>query len=415
MSTSFLISFANRRVFLIRKMGCNVKTKIWKWIKTGAVVWAFAIIFAPVIAPLVIRPAVAQGFIDAAALDILRSTLLPAGIAGWPQHAADPVTCDASAEGGYYFNTGTSLFKTCDGTTWANREGAAALGDLSDVVITSVADGQVLQYDGVTDNRWENVATSATAMNDLTDVEAPAPTDGQILAYDGVTDNRWELSSASAAALSGLTDTVITAAADREVLRFDGADWVDEKEHANTPYELFPWQHADSSTQTTVVDAVIGADAQVRVYCHVFDHPINLDRIIWRLDADGAGCDFGAVGIYSQDGNTLIFDSGPVAYSTANTVITADPTNVYLDSGTYYVAYTADDNTCTVNAFNDNESTDDAIELLLQELDTGSNCARSGTAANQSTAGQLPTTTGTITFNLDINRPIIVFEGADPP
>lgn len=389
--------------------------KIWKWIKAGAIVWVLAIIFTPVLSPLVLRPAIAQGFIDAAALDILRSTLLPAGIAGWPQHAADPVTCDASAEGGYYFNTGTSLFKTCDGTTWANREGAAALGDLSDVVITSVADGQVLQYDGVTDNRWENVATSATAMNDLTDVEAPAPTDGQILAYDGVTDNRWELSSASAAALSGLSDTVITAAADREVLRFDGADWVDEKEHVGAPYYLFPVYDGTGFSNSS--NAVIGADNQVKVFCWNFPHPINIDRIIWATDTvTGTGCDFGSVGIYSLDGNTKIIDSGAQAYSTSDVTISADPANVYLEAGTYYVAYTATETvSCLILAEDAPAGTNDGYEDLYEALASGSACKMPGTAANASTAGALPTTLGTVTWNNGIWRPIIMFEGADPP
>lgn len=360
-----------------------------------------------------VQYSIAHGQSSAAEIATLGSILNSFGVAVWPKFGSDPFTCNTTNEGAYYFNTGTSAFRTCDGTTWADGGGGAgALNDLSDVAITSPTNNQALIFNSGSSD-WENAAQGAAAINDHSDATITSPVSGHILEHNGST---WvNIAGSSPSTFDGLSDSNITSVTDRQVLRWDGTDWVNEDEHLAQSYVFFPWQSVDASTQTTLVNAVIASDNQVRAFCHVFDHPINLDRIIWRLDADGAGCDFGGVGIYDQAGTTLLFNSGAVAYSSANTVITADPSDVYLEAGTYYVAYTADDTSCTINTLNDNESTDDAIELILQELDTGSNCARSGTSSNQSTAGALPSSLGTITFNLDINRPLILFEGTDPP
>lgn len=364
-----------------------------------------------------VERSIARGQSSAAEIATLGSILNSFGVAVWPKFGSDPFTCNPTNEGAYYFNTGTSAFRTCDGTTWADGGGGAgALNDLSDVFVSSPTNNQALIYDGAVDNRWENAAQGAAAITDHSDALVTTPTDGDILQYDGVTDNRWEnVAGAAPTTFSGLSDTVVTTPTNRQMIRWDGTDWVNEDEHFSGPYVFFPWQTQDAGTETITTSAVIASANQVRAFCHVVPHPINLDRIIWRLDGDGAGCNFGGVALYDQAGTTKIFDSGAVAYTTANTVITADPANVYLEPGTYYVAITADATTCTVNVLNDNESTDDAIELILQELDAGSNCARAATSSNSSTAGALPTSLGTLTFNLDINRPIILFEGADPP
>ncbi len=393
-----------------------MKTKIWKWIKTGAFVWALAIVFAPVISPIILRPVVAQGFLDAAGLDVLRKVVLPAGIVGWPTHAADPVPCDAAAEGGYYFNSGSNLFKTCDGSSWADREGASALGQLSDVTIVSVADGEVLQFETAS-GEWKNVSSGAVAVNDLTDVVVTTVADGHILQYDGITDNRWENIAGSAVAFSGLSDTVISTPTDRQVVRFDGSDWVNEDEWASAPWVMFPINNA-IDTHSVGTNRVVASANQVRAFCYNFDRPINIDRIIWAVDTvSGTNCDGGSVGIYTLDGNTKLIDSGVALYDTNDSTIAQDPANVYIPAGTYYVAYTSDGTTssCTVLAEGAPGGTNDGYEDLWFELDAGSACAITGTAANQATAAALPATLGAIALNSGAFRPIIMFEGADPP
>jgi hypothetical protein len=351
-------------------------------------------------------------FVDAKTLDVIGRIITTSGLAAWPRYASDPATCNANSEGAYYFNTATSKFKTCDGSTWQDREGAADLDDLGDVEAPSPNDGDVLYYDGVTDNRWETGAAAASDLDDITDVNAPTPSNGEVLAWNS-TPGEWQNAATGTSTLTGLTDTVITTPADREILRFDGSDWVNEVEHDGGAYYLFPVKDPTGFSNTS--NAVINADDQVRVYCWNFEYAIDIDRIIWATDTvSGTGCDYGSVGIFSLDGNTRMVDSGPVAYSSNDTTVVSDITDVYLEPGTYYVAYTATETaSCTVLADDPPGGTNDGYEDLFSEMFTnGSACAGSGTAANPSVAGQLPTTLGTITFNANVYRPIVLFEGS---
>jgi hypothetical protein len=212
--------------------------------------------------------------------------------------------------------------------------------------------------------------------------------------------------------LTGLTDTSITTPADREVLRFDGSDWVNELGHDDAAFYVFPVY--DASAENNTSNTVINADNQVKVFCWNFPHPINLDRIIWEVDTQtGAGCDWGAVSIWKINGTTKLADSGPVAYSTNDTVVTSDIVDVWIPPGTYYVAYTATEtSSCTVLADEPPGGTNDGYEDLLTEMFVGGGlCAGSGTAANPSTNGNFPATLGVITNNTNVYRPIIVFEG----
>lgn len=62
----------------------------------------------------------------------------------------------------------------------------ASINEFGDVTITSVVDGQILQYNSTT-AQWENVAPSggASALDDLTDVVVTAPAEYQTLEYNG--------------------------------------------------------------------------------------------------------------------------------------------------------------------------------------------------------------------------------------
>lgn len=66
-----------------------------------------------------------------------------------------------------------------DGTSWNIVPDPATLGGISDVSLTSVTSGDLLQYDG-TD--WVNATTE---LNDNTDVILTSPTSGESLHYNG--------------------------------------------------------------------------------------------------------------------------------------------------------------------------------------------------------------------------------------
>lgn len=72
--------------------------------------------------------------------------------------------------------------------------GASALDDLTDVDLTTPADGEVLMYDSAS-GKWENATlptpTVPDELNDLDDVTITTPTNGQILVYDD-TDDEWK-------------------------------------------------------------------------------------------------------------------------------------------------------------------------------------------------------------------------------
>jgi len=351
-------------------------------------------------------------WMNAAQIETLRLILNSFGVAVWPNYASDPFTCNGNVDGAYYFNTTSSTFQVCDGTSWAaGGGGVAALTDLTDVNISSPSDGQALIYDGVTDLRWENTAQSASDLDDLADVSAPTPSDGDTLLYDGVTDMRWEATAgASPTTLAGLTDTTLTTPAEGDYLIRDGTDW--KNVNPSGSFILFPYNSVMGDSATTAAGCIV-ADNDVRVYRIAWPYACEVDSIQWVVDAQtGTGCDWGAVALYELDGNTKIVDSGAQAYSTNDTVISSDITDTYVEQGTYWVAYTADEtSTCTIRAFAaPTPTTLPGIDVFL-----GTGSTMIGTAANQSVEGAMPTTLGTITSNTGgIARPIIKFTCVDP-
>lgn len=76
------------------------------------------------------------------------------------QKASDPsVDNDGNAlvAGALYFNTATNVMKVYDGSAWltAYSAGSGSIDDLTDVIITSASNGQVLKYNGT---NWVNTA-----------------------------------------------------------------------------------------------------------------------------------------------------------------------------------------------------------------------------------------------------------------
>ncbi|MCP4878332.1 MAG: hypothetical protein GY896_23000 [Gammaproteobacteria bacterium] len=349
-------------------------------------------------------------WMNAAQLETLRLILNTFGVATWPNFASDPYPCTANVGGAYYFNTTAKEFRVCDESSWAaGGGGVAALNDLSDVTIAAPSDGQALVYDGVTDMRWENTAQSASDLNDLADVEAPAPSDGDIVVYDGVTDMRWESTAGAApTTLAGLSDTTITTPAEGDYLIRNGTDW--KNVNPSGSYVVFPYNGLIIGS--VGANAVIALDNDVRVFRASFPYACEVDSIEWIVDSQtGTGCDFGAVALYSLDGNTKIIDSSPQAYSTNDTIISADITDTYVEQGTYFLAYTADEtSTCTIRAFA--EPTPTTLPGIDAFLNDGSTLI--GTAANQSVSGAMPATLGVITPNNNIDRPVVKFTCVDP-
>lgn len=107
------------------------------------------------------------------------------------------------------------------------------LNNVGDVVITSAASGEVLQYDGT---NWVN---SGVAVNELTDVSITSAATGEVLQYDGT---NWVNSGV---AINEITDVVITSASADEVLQYDGTNWV------NAPIDALPDQSGNAGKYLT--------------------------------------------------------------------------------------------------------------------------------------------------------------------
>ena len=85
----------------------------------------------------------------------------------------------------------TKLSNTSGDAGWQTpASGSSSLADLTDTMITTPADGEVLVYDG-TAGKWVNdEIETVTSLSELTDTTISSPSDGQVLAYDG-TAGKW--------------------------------------------------------------------------------------------------------------------------------------------------------------------------------------------------------------------------------
>jgi len=114
----------------------------------------------------------------------------------------------------------------------------AVLGDLSDVDVTGVTNGQLIAYNSTSGN-WEAAddAGGANELNDLSDASVSLPSDGEVLIYSGgefVNDNIaisnvTGLQAALDAApdnLRELTDVTISGLADNDYLQYNSATGV---------------------------------------------------------------------------------------------------------------------------------------------------------------------------------------------
>lgn len=106
----------------------------------------------------------------------------------------------------------------------------STLNDLFDVSITTLDDGQFIQYNQST-GQWENVTVApgsgATTLLELTDVAGDGSS-GQVLTTDGAGNFSFQTVSGGggASAINDLTDVTITSPSPNQVLKYNGSTWV---------------------------------------------------------------------------------------------------------------------------------------------------------------------------------------------
>jgi uncharacterized protein YaiE (UPF0345 family) len=82
----------------------------------------------------------------------------------------------------------------------------SSLAGLTDVDISALTNGQILQYNSTT-SKWENVDRTDINLSELGDVTIVAPANGQVLVYNSST-SKWENSSAGYVPYTGAVTTV---------------------------------------------------------------------------------------------------------------------------------------------------------------------------------------------------------------
>lgn len=142
--------------------------------------------------------------------------------------------------------------------------------------------------------------------------------------------------------------------------------------------------------------ALVASTNQVRVVRVFLDQSIQQDRIAINGVTNGAGGN-ASFGVYSNDGNTLLYYSGLVStdlaspWSGAQTITLS--TGGTIGPGYFLFAWTADNTSATARSF----TLDSNLPAVLNQ---GSFFV--GTAANAATGGALPATLGTLTSSNSI-------------
>jgi len=142
--------------------------------------------------------------------------------------------------------------------------------------------------------------------------------------------------------------------------------------------------------------ALVASTNQVRVVRVFLDQSIQQDRIAINGVTNGAGGK-ASFGVYSNDGNTLLYYSGLVSTDSASpwsgTQTITLSTGGTIGPGYFLFAWTADNTSATARSF----TLDSNLPAVLNQ---GSFFV--GTAANAATGGALPATLGTLTSSNSI-------------
>ena len=194
------------------------------------------------------------------------------------------------------------------------------LGDLSDITLEELAEGDILRYDG------ENWINSELSFSSLVGVNLNSPEINQVLKFNGTSwTNENEDSSLTVSALEDLTNVEITDLATDQILKYNGTNWVngDIVLPGSITADVTGSIFADNSTM--LVDAVNGSIS----WSVISDAPSFLVEIPGSITADITGSIF-------ADDSSIIVDSVNNVINIDN-IVTSDTleiTNANLNSST---------------------------------------------------------------------------------
>jgi hypothetical protein len=216
-----------------------------------------------------------------------------------------------------------------DGTDWVNSE--LSFSSLVGVNLNSPEVNQVLKFNGTSwSNENEDSSLLVTALEDLTNVEINNPEVNQVLKFNGTSwSNENEDSSLLVTALEDLTNVEITSLATDQVLKYDGTNWINDN---NSIVSL---------GDVEIIDAVV-------------NQFLKYDGANWvnsnTFDGDVTGSVF-------SDNSTLLVDgtNGEIVGNVNNLLITTEQVNISIEGfdRTPLSITTSTDggNACNVNFF----------------------------------------------------------------
>lgn len=290
----------------------------------------------------------------------------------------------------------------------------AAIDDLTDVVITTVSDGDVLTYDSGT-SQWVNQpATTVAAIDDLTDVVITSVSDGDVLTYDSGT-SQWVNQPATGGVGATYTQTIGNGSSTSFVIthNLSTRNVVVGVREASSPYAdvAIAWEATTTDTITVYFDSAPSSNSRViTVYASVTGDNVNLaiddlSDVVVPTPTEGQ--------ILSYDGTNWV-NIDNFAESTKH--IVKNNSGGTLAAGSAVYTYGANGTNILVRAARANAESTSATVLGLLQDSTANNADGyvvtqglvSGLNTSAATAGDpvwlSPTTAGALNFGI-ANKP----------
>jgi hypothetical protein len=163
----------------------------------------------------------------------------------------------------------------------------------------------------------------------------------------------------------------------------------------NRGYMLFP----DGALGITAATQPFTTSNRVHVFRHQVYAPVSLSNVVVRIVTADVGKFFG-LSLYTGDGNTRVWDSGPITGDNTGAV-SINFTPITIEPGVYYMGWSANSTTLAYSGANMDNA-------WLYFLLPASPQVFHGYAANTGLAGQNPPTLGALTDDI-IVPPLLLF------
>jgi hypothetical protein len=257
---------------------------------------------------------------------------------------------------------------------------------------SGATDSHLVQFDGTTGRLLKGGKAITTSTSLAGNSDNNIPTEKAVKAYvdsfSGVASINGDTTGAQI--ISGADDISVSTSSGTTTIRRVAQTGSDK-------FVIFPLLCGNGSSGSNAVSA-----NQVRVFPVWVPFRITVAAIYFLITANQVSGRHAAAGLYSSDGNTLLIDSGPINLTNAQPLQTGNAVVGTLAPGWYLLAITCDNASPSFATF--------GADANLNTIINGG-AAKTGTAANSSSGGQLPSSLGTITA-VSQAFPIVKIQGS---